>query len=101
MRLCLNEAVDQVRKREHRTLHELGIEMLGGTNWDWLYNRDNLPPEREMRFEELRQFNLKTVRAHAIKETFRCFWGYTYPANVQRFITAIYFHGGRLNLEPQ
>ncbi len=37
-------------------------------------------------------YNLNTVRAHAIKETFRCFWGYTYPANVQRFITAFYFH---------
>ena len=52
----------KVRKQEHRTLQQQGIGMLGGTKWDWLYNRDNLPPERELRFEALRQFDLKTVR---------------------------------------
>jgi hypothetical protein len=62
----LNVAVDTVRKIEHRALQEEGIGLLAKTKWDWLYHPENLPEEREARFEETRQYDLKTVRAHAI-----------------------------------
>jgi len=78
----LNEAVNTVRKQEHRALMEDGIDLLANTKWDWLHRTENLPPQREARFQELRQYDLKTVRAHAIKENFRHFWNYIYPAGV-------------------
>tara|TARA_B100000315_G_scaffold211128_1_gene207758 strand:+ start:138 stop:1364 length:1227 start_codon:yes stop_codon:yes gene_type:complete len=96
----LNEAVDSVRKDEHRDLQEAGIDLLLKTKWDWLYRPENLPPERELRFNELRQFDLKTVRAHAIKENFRHFWRYIYAGNARRFFHSWYFWATHSRLPP-
>ena len=96
----LNEAVDKVRKAEHRELKALGIDLLDKTKWDWLYRPENLPPEREARFQEVRQYELKTVRAHTIKETFRHFWTYVYPANARRFFRDWYFWATHSRLSP-
>ena len=96
----LGEAVDQVRKQEHRALREEGIELLSKTKWDWLYNVENLPPEREARYERLRQYDLKTVRAHAIKENFRHFWSYIYPANARKFFKRWYFWASHSRMKP-
>jgi|AP45_3_1055517.scaffolds.fasta_scaffold21094_3 transposase len=96
----LNQAVDSVRKDEHRALQEEGIDLLSRTKWDWLYRPENLPPERELRFNELRQFDLKTVRAHAIKENFRHFWRYTYTGNARRFFKGWYFWATHSQLPP-
>ena len=66
------------------------VNLLAKTKWDWLYRPENLPPKREARFEELRQYDLKTVRAHAIKENFRHFWNYVYPVNAKRFFQRMF-----------
>ena len=96
----LNEAVDTVRKQEHRALQEDHIDLLAKTKWDWLYRPENLPPQREARFDELRQYDLKTVRAHAIKENFRHFWKYIYPANAKRFFQSWYYWATHSRLQP-
>jgi transposase len=96
----LNEAVDTVRKQEHRALQAQGIDLLAKTKWDWLYRPENLPPEREARFEVVRQYNLKTVRAHAIKETFRHLWQYIYPANARKFFKGWFFWATHSRLSP-
>jgi transposase len=43
----LNEAVDKVRRQEHRELKAMGIDRLDKTRWDWLYHPENLPEPRE------------------------------------------------------
>ena len=96
----LNEAVNDVRKAEHRELKKHGIDLLEHTKWDWLYHPENLPPEREARFENLRQYDLKTIRGHAIKENFRHFWNYAYPANARKFFKRWYFWATHSRLEP-
>lgn len=96
----LNKAVDKVRREEHRALKAQGIDLLDRSKWDWLYHPENLPPAREMRFNELRQYDLKTVRGHAIKENFRHFWRYIYPANARRFFKAWYFWATHSRLDP-
>lgn len=96
----LNQAVDKVRKQEHKALKDQGIDLLEKTKWDWLYNVENLPQKREARFEELRQYDLKTVRAHAIKENFRHFWDYTYLANAHKFFKKWYFWATHSRLQP-
>lgn len=96
----LNDAVDKVRKQEHHALKLQGVGLLDKSKWDWLYHPENLPPKREARFEELRQYDLKTVRAHAIKENFRHFWEYVYPANASRFFKSWYFWATHSRLDP-
>jgi transposase len=81
----LNVAVDTVRKQEHAVLRAEGVHLLDRSKWLWLYHRENLPKDREPRFDELQRQDLKTVQAYAIKENFRHFWDYTYTANARRF----------------
>lgn len=96
----LNEAMDQVRKEEHREMKEAGVELLGGSKWLWLYHRENLSEEREAHFQQLRRYDLKTVRAYAIKENFRRFWSYRYVGNARRFFKDWYFWATHSRLKP-
>jgi transposase len=72
----LNEAVDKVRRTEHRELLEAGNALLGGTRYHWLQNPEDMEPERRKAFIELRSTKLRVARAWALKETARHLWGY-------------------------
>ncbi len=96
----LNKSVDEVRREEHREMKEEGIELLGGSKWLWLYHRENIPKRQEAKFRELRQYDLKTVRAHAIKESFRHFWSYRSLENARRFFKEWYFWATHSRLKP-
>jgi transposase len=72
----MTEAVDEVRKSEHRRLCAEGDETLKGTKYLWLYSEENLPESSRERFAALRALNLKTGRAWAIKESLRELWDY-------------------------
>ena len=76
----LNEAVNDVRKREHRELRAQGDDRLLRTKFLWLMGpqrRDELSLERQAQFNALRMCSLKVARAWAIKETARHLWSYT------------------------
>jgi transposase len=70
----MNEAVNDVRKREHRQLSEEGKSPLSGTRFWWLYGRENLPERHRDGFAALQAAHLKTGRAYAIKEALRDLW---------------------------
>jgi len=70
----LNEAVDQVRRKENKILQSKGDERLKGMKHVFLFNPENLPESRAAQFEELKTADLKTSRAWAMKENFREFW---------------------------
>jgi len=57
------DAVDKVRKQEHRTLQEQGNEILKGTKYLWLWNQENIPDFRKAEFNRLRNQDLKVCRA--------------------------------------
>ena len=65
----LGEAVDRVRRREHKRLKAEGDERLTGTKYDWLRNPAAMDGEQRRDFAQLRQSELKTARAWALKET--------------------------------
>ena len=72
----LNDAVNTVRKQEHRELRAEGESMLAGSKYVWTQNPENMPAARRARFEELKGASLKTARAWAIKDLTRWLWGY-------------------------
>ena len=72
----LGEAVDKVRRQEHKTLMSEGYEDLKGSKYDWLYNPENMTRKHKMRFKMLRESTLKTARAWAIKEMAMSLWHY-------------------------
>ena len=63
----LGEAVDQMRKQEHKTLKEAGCDTLKGIKYDWLTNLRNLSRSRQCTFKGLRASILQTTRVRAIK----------------------------------
>lgn len=70
----MNEAVDLVRRRENRALRADGDDTLVGSKHMWLYARENIPDRYSDSFSELRNANLRTARAWAIKEMLRDLW---------------------------
>ena len=72
----MNEAVDKVRRQEHKALAREGVNDLKGTKYDWLTNHANMPEGQRRRFRQLRNSSLKTSRAWAIKELGMSLWKY-------------------------
>jgi hypothetical protein len=81
-----------------------------GTKHTWLRNPLNFGDDQWRDFQKLRKSNLKTARAWALKGR-RCTYGDIPPENplastargfrnFQNFVTAIYFHCGKLDLVP-
>jgi transposase len=96
----LNEAVDAVRRREHRELKEIGDERLTGSKQLWLFNRTNLKGARRRELNALKEEDLKTSRAWAVKENFRRFWQHVYPSSAREFFDEWYAWAVRTRLKP-
>jgi transposase len=73
----LGEAVDKVRRREHKALMAVGDEQLKGSKYAWLTNPQNMTRKKKYEFKALRDSALKTARAWAIKELAMSLWHYT------------------------
>ena len=96
----MGEAVDAVRKAEHRRLRAEGDETLKGTKYLWLYAKENLPGSSRDRFAALRALHLKTGRAWAIKESLRELWGYRRKGWALRHWKRWYFWATHSRLAP-
>lgn len=97
----LNDAVDQVRRREHRMLQIEGKDWLKGTKHDWLRNPNSFSLGKWRQFQRIaRRSDLKTARAWALKEEFKRFWSYRYPGAAKRHFRAWYAWAVRSRLEP-
>ena len=93
-------AVDQVRRAEHKALKKQGDDTLTGTKHLWLYNEENIPAKHAPRFESIKDQNLRTSRAWAIKETLRDLWEYHYRGAARRFFTRWFGWARRSQLTP-
>ncbi len=96
----LNEAVDKVRRQEHKLLQKEGDQRLTGTKQLWLFNPENIRESRQEEFEALKNRELKTARAWAIKENFRWFWSYCYAGHARNFFEDWYSWASRSRLQP-
>jgi transposase len=96
----MNEAVDQVRREEHRELSQQHDDTLTGTKHWWLYAEENLPDKYRQAFARVRDQNLRTSRAWAIKETLRELWFYGSVGWARKFFRKWYGWAVRSKLEP-
>jgi transposase len=94
------DAVDQVRKSEHRQLAETGESPLKGTKYLWLWSQENVPEWRQEEFATLRAQDLKVCRAWAIKENLRHLWKYRYQAHMRNYFKRWYFWATHSRLKP-
>lgn len=72
----LGDAVDKVRRAEHKALREQGRDDLVRSKYLWLRNPAHMSLEQWRAFEGLRNSVLKTARAWAIKESAMGLWHY-------------------------
>ncbi len=96
----LGEAVDQVRRQEHKELMAQGDETLTGTRQLWLYNPENFGPEQSKEFSAVKDLELKVARAWAAKELFSKFWNYQEEGWARRFFKDWFGWVSRSRLKP-
>lgn len=96
----VSEAIDKVRRQEHKVLTAKGDDRLKGTKHLWLANEENIPEWRKAEFEAVRRTNLKTGRAWAIKESLRKFWTFRYPKRAEDYFRRWYAWAIRSRLAP-
>ena len=76
----LNKAIDEIRAQEARQLKTQGFEpVLKRTRWCFLKRPENMTDNQTLKLNDILQYNLRTVRAYLLKESFDAFWTYTSP----------------------
>ena len=96
----LNEAVDKVRRQEHKILQAAGDDRLKGSKYLWLFRPDHIPDDHPLDFAALQRQQLQTARAWAIKENFRWFWMNCYAGNARKYFHQWYAWASRCRLKP-
>lgn len=94
------EAVDKVRKQEHKALMMAGDATLAKSKYLWLTNPENMTDKARERFADLKTAELKTGRAWALKEALRELWNYTSAAWATKFWKRWYFWATHSRLAP-
>lgn len=68
------QAVDQVRRAEHRRLLKEDDDRLAKTKYVWIKSHENLTDKQQALFEETYDLQLQTGKAWAYKEMLRDLW---------------------------
>jgi transposase len=97
----LGDAVDRVRREEHRLLMAEGDWTFKDSKYLWLQNPDNMSDVHwDSSFKILRESNLKTARAWALKEAAMWVWTYAARGRARRALERWYAWAARSRLEP-
>lgn len=96
----LGDAVDKVRRREHRELRLNDDERLTKTKYLWLTHPERLEGEARALIDRLSRSTLRTARAFRYKEHASQLWGYARRGMAERMWKR-WLHGAlRCALEP-
>jgi len=95
-----NEAVDFVRRKEHKALAQEGDHRLKNTKYHWLRGGGPRKEAEQERFDELRRQELRTARAWAIKETAADLWDYRNRDSARRGWNRLLAWMARSRLQP-
>lgn len=97
----LNKALDKVRASETKRLSQEGYEaVLTHTKYCFLKNKENLTPKQKTKLTDILRYDLKSVRAFLLKESFRLFWNYTSPYWAQWYLEKWCTRAMRSRLDP-
>lgn len=98
----LTKAVNQVRVDEVKRLKEEGYdeEVLRHTKYCFLKNPENLTPKQEAKLDDVLGYDLKSVRAYLLKESFQLFWDYDSPYWAEWYLGKWCKRAMRSRLEP-
>ena len=73
----LGEAVDKVRATESKAMARKGFHpVLKHSRWCFLKREENLTKDQSLKLADVLQYDLRTVRAYLLKQSFDHFWTY-------------------------
>jgi transposase len=96
----LGDAVNRVRRQEHKVLLQAGESVLKGSKYLWQRNPENMDHRQWSAFRALRESTLKTARAWAIKELGMSLWHYVSRTWAKKAWKRWYDWAIRSRLEP-
>ncbi|QBG49289.1 ISL3 family transposase [Verrucomicrobia bacterium S94] len=98
----LNKAVNQVRIDEVKRLRQEGCddEVLKHTKYCLLKNPENLTEKQALKLNDVLTYDLKSVRAYLLKESFQLFWNYTSPYWAEWYLKKWSTRAMRSRLDP-
>ena len=97
----MNKAIDKVRASESKQLAADGYEpILKHSRWCLLKRHENLTERQTVKLSELLKYNLRSVRAHLLREDFQQFWEYVSPTWAGQFLDQWCVRTMRSQLEP-
>jgi len=83
----LTDAVDKVRRQEHRVLSAEGDSVLKGSKYFWLKTPDDLRTRGAAEFRALLARDLQTGTAWVLKENFRHLWSFRTLSRAMKFVS--------------
>lgn len=97
----MNKALDEVRAGEARRIASEGrVPVLKKSRWLLLKRDENLKAEQRFRLRDILRYNLKTVRAYLLKESFQQLWDYKSPWWAGQFLDQWCRQVMRSRIEP-
>jgi transposase len=97
----LNKAIDKVRASEAKRLVKEGYEnILKHTKYCFLKNTQNHTPKQTIKLNDILQYDLKSVRAYLLKESFQLFWNYKSPYWAEWYLKKWQTRAMRSRLDP-
>lgn len=97
----LNKAIDEVRADEARKLAQAGKEpVLSKSKWILLKRKDNLTASQGVKLKDLLKYNLRSVRAYLLKESFGQLWEYKSVACAKKYMHSWCTEAMRSKIEP-
>jgi transposase len=80
----LGDAMDRVRRMEHKALSLQGDTTLKGTRYLWLTRRENLDDQQAADLAQVHSAHFKTSRAWPLKETAMTIWRYVQRGRAEK-----------------
>lgn len=97
----LNKALNEIRTTEARQLRQEGYEeVLKHTKYCFLKRRENLTSNQRTKLKDVLKYDLKSVRAFLLKESFQAFWNYSSPYWAEWYLKKWCARAIRSRLEP-
>jgi len=98
----LGQAIDKIRAAEVKRLAAEGYdeEVLKHTKYCFLKKEKNLTEKQKTKLTDVLQYDLKSVRAYLLKESFQLFWNYKSPYWAEWYLNKWCARAMRSRLEP-
>jgi transposase len=97
----LNKALSEVRAAEAKRLRQDGYEeVLKHTKYCFAKNPENLTDKQKARLDNVMQYDLKSVKAYLLKESFQVFWSYQSAYWARWYLKKWCYRAARSKLEP-